>query len=156
MSLLWTLAACSGESDPTVDATGPRTWDGDFLVDSVVIDCDGASEWVYDVRTEGWGDEVTVEVIGSVYGAIILNEHHALAEIDHGEDWAQFQVVLDQARYGETYESSRVTEVDCAAKTLVTYAFATWRYGGEMDECIAYGVDPEGLVPDCESWGTGH
>ena len=153
MSLLWALAGCNGEAG--TPSTGPRTWDGDFLVDTVRIDCDGVSEWTYDVTTLGWGEEVTVDVRGTAYGALVFDEHHTLEEVDHDEDTARFAVVLDQARYGETYEDGEVTELACGSKTFVTYGIAAWAYDGTMS-CIAYGIDPEGLFPDCESWGEGH
>jgi hypothetical protein len=155
MSALLALAACTSPTGPS-SATLPRAWDGDFLVDSVLVDCDGVGEWVYSVRTQGWGDEITVDVVGTAYGVVTFREHHALAEVDHGEDWAEFEVVLEQAGAGERYESGRATALDCASKTFVTYGFAAWRYDGELQECIAYGVDPEGLFPDCASWGAGH
>lgn len=153
MSLLWALAGCNGEGGTS--PTGPRTWEGEFLVDSVVIDCDGVSEWTYDVATLGWGEEVTVDVRGTAYGTVVFDEHHALAEVDHGPDWARFTVVLDQASYGETYEDGEITELACESKTFVTYGIAAWSYDGAMT-CIAYGVDPDGLFPDCENWGEGH
>jgi hypothetical protein len=156
MSYLFALMGCNDASGTPAEGSTTRTWEGDFLIDEVLIDCDGVSEWVYEVETQGRGDEITVDVIGSAYGVVVFQEHHALAEVDHGDDWARFQVVLDQAGYGETYERSRSTALDCASKTFVTYGFAAWRYDGELQECIAYGVDPEGLFPDCASWGAGH
>lgn len=154
---LWAIvplaSACSGgASDPV---TEQRTWDGDFLVDQVVLDCNGVNEWTYDVWTLGWGDEVTVEVVADGFG-YRWREQHALSEVDYGEDWAHFQVTLDQAYYEEDYASSESTLIACEAKTFVTWAIATWRYDGELQECIAYGVDPEGVFPTCANWGQGH
>ena len=154
MSALLASGGCDGPITSSPSAS-QRTWDGAFLVDAVTIDCD-ASGWVYDVRTRGWGDEITVDVRGAVHGAIVFDEHHALGELEHGDDWARFGVTLTRAGYGEAYESGRSTALDCAAKAFVTYGIAAWRYDGELQECVAYGVDPEGLFPGCASWGAGH
>lgn len=146
---MWLACSGGGESE-----SAERTWDGDFLIDEVVIDCD-AFHWTYSVRTQGWGDEITVDVVDR--GAVVWSEHHELPEIDYGDGWAQFELELDQISDAEDYQDSVSTWFPCESKTLVTYGFAAWRYDGEMQECVAWGMDPEGIFPDCASWGdNGH
>ena len=150
MWLLWSLA-CAPQGG---SGTEPREWDGDFLVEDVIIDCDDGFSWTYDVTTQGWGQVVTVDVVARDPFLGVWEEHHELPEIDYGEDWAHHFLELDQATDTADYADSRATVIDCQAKTLVTYAFTTIRYDGEAQECIAWGVDPEGEFPDCASWGT--
>lgn len=134
-----------------------RTWDGPFLIDEVVIDCDGSRSWTYDVRTSGWGDAVTVDTIARQSGALVWNEHHRLPEIEHGEDWAHHRIVLDQVTDEGLVVEGESTWFACEGKTLLTYGIAAWRTDGAMEECVAWGIDPEGEFPDCTSWGTnGH
>jgi hypothetical protein len=146
------FAACVIEQGqvPVDDAV----WNGDLLVDEVVITCDGGREWTYEVRTIGFGGDVTFDVVGRAYGAVVWREHGDLPEVDVGEDWALYRLTLDQV--DSVPEEGVSTEIPCEAKTLVTYGFATWGQRG-MDECIAWGVDPVGEFPDCASWGdNGH
>ena len=152
---MWALlAACTGE--PVGDGSTPaRTWDGDFLIGTVLIDCDGVSEWTYEVETIGWGDEVTVDVVGRGPG-YVWTEHHPLVEVDWGEGWALFRAVLDQGTAESDYAPGEATILACEAKSYVTYGIAAWRYDGELQECVAYGVDPVGEFPDCANWGQGH
>ena len=152
MWLLWSLAACAPQGGS--GATGPRVWDGDFLVDDIVIDCDGTYEWSYDVVTIGWGQVVTVDIVARdpFYG--VWQEHHELPEVDYGEDWAQHYLELDQQSDPDLYADSRSTIIACDAKTYVTYAFTAVPHEGEATECVAWGIDPEGEFPDCVSWGT--
>lgn len=148
------MVACNGREDPV--SSEPRTWEGDFLIDQIIIDCD-ASGWTYQVRTLGWGELVTVDVVARELGAVIWSEHHELPEVDYGEDWALHQLELDQIYEEADYTSSETTWLSCQAKTLVTYGFAAWRQDGEMQECVAWGMDPEGVFPDCGNWGdNGH
>jgi hypothetical protein len=151
---LGVLAGCGGGGAPEGDP--PRTWEGDFLLDEIVIDCD-TSGWTYDVRTQGWGELITVDVVAREFGALIWSEHHELPEVEYGEDWARHRLELDQVYEEADYVSSETTWLACEAKTFVTYGFAAWRQDDEMQECAAWGVDPEGEFPDCVNWGeTGH
>jgi hypothetical protein len=132
----------------------PPEWDGDLLVDEVLIVCDGVREWTYEVRTIGFGGDVTFDVVGRAYGAVVWREHGMLPEVETGEDYAIYRLTLDQVDAG--HETGVSTEIPCDAKTLVTYGFATWGDEG-MDECIAWGIDPVGEFPDCANWGdNGH
>lgn len=149
------LAAACSDGEPTTTGTIPRTWDGDFLVDRVILDCDGVDEWTYDVWTLGWGELVTVDVVARDAGLRWV-EHHGLEEVGFGEDWAHFRVTLDQATSEEEYAPSEATWIACEAKSYVTWAIGAWAYGGDLSECIAYGVDPVGTFPDCANWGQGH
>lgn len=154
---LWVvLAGSAGCGGSTTTGSPPvRTWEGDFLVDQVILDCNGVNAWTYDVWTLGWGDEVTVEVEADGIG-YRWRERHPLAEVEYGDDWAHFQVELEQAFYEEDQVDGVSTLIACDAKTFVTWAVATWTYDGEMGECIAYGVDPSGVFPTCADWGQGH
>jgi hypothetical protein len=150
------MGACAGENG-VGGQEEPRTWDGDFLLDQMIIDCNGVDEWTYDVWTQGWGDLVTVEVIARDPFLGSWLEYHQLPEVDYGEDWAHHQLVLDQAESEGEYADSTSTYIACEAKTFVTYVFATWRYDGEMQECVAWGLDPAGEAPQCANWGeNGH
>ncbi len=142
------VTGCSTE----VAEVGPRTWEGDFLIDEAVIDCDDRS-WRYDVRTQGWGEEITVQIVVRKLDRLVWSEAHVIEEVDHGEDWARFAVELDVAETEEAFAASASTRIACEAKTLVTYGFAAWHYGGELSECIGWGIDPEREFPDCASWG---
>jgi hypothetical protein len=134
--------------------TPPPPWDGDFLVDHVEIRCDGAQDWTYEVTTIGYGGDVTVDVVGRAYGVLVWKEHGELPQVEVGSDWALHRLTLAQVTTGA--EEGESTAIPCDAKTLVTYGFATWR-GSTMEECIAWGVDPEGEFPDCANWGAnGH
>jgi hypothetical protein len=150
----WWIAVLAG-CDATTSGTTPRPpWEGDFLVDHVEIRCDGAHEWTYEVWTIGYGGDVTVDVVGRAYGTVIWREHGELVEVETYEDSALFRLDLAQVTTGA--EEGESTAIPCDAKTLVTYGFATWR-GAEMEECIAWGVDPAGEFPDCANWGeNGH
>jgi hypothetical protein len=147
------LAGCGPDEVPT----GPRTWDGEFLIDSILIECDEVG-WTYDVYTLGWGDVVSVDLVGREYGVIVVREKlHHLPEVEYGDGWARHRLELDQAGPYEAYEPSVSTAVPCEAKTFVTYGFGAWRYDGELEECVAWGMDPEGEFPDCANWGeNGH
>lgn len=156
----WRLAlgflaiACT---DPQVAEPTERTWDGAFLIDAITIACDGVQAWTYDVRTLGWGDAVTVDIVARSPGYPAYVEHHSLPEVEHGEDWARHYVELDQGFGEQDYAPSETTAIACQAKTLVTYGFAAWRYDGDMEECVAWGIDPVGEFPECTSWGeNGH
>ncbi|MEQ1569187.1 MAG: hypothetical protein ABMA64_26360 [Myxococcota bacterium] len=149
---VWLWGACAGETP----VTGPRTWDGEFLIDSILIECDTLG-WRYDVRTLGWGEAITLDFVGREFGTIAIREHHELPEVEFGEDWARFALELDQAGYGDPYEPEASTGLACEAKTFVTYGFGAWRYDGELEECAAWGLDPVGEFPQCVNWGeNGH
>lgn len=153
----WVVVVTAGCAEGTVGTTPQRVWDGEFLIDEVIIDCDGSREWTYDVWTLGWGEEVTVDVVARQYGALLWNEHHSLPEIEYGEDWAHHQVVLDQVTDEEEVVSGASTWFACDGKTYLTYGIASWRFDGEMEECVAWGLDPVGEFPDCANWGeNGH
>lgn len=150
---MW-AAACTNET--AVDSGAPRTWEGDFLIEEIIIDCD-ASGWTYSVRTLGWGDEITVDVVARAFGLLVWSENHTLSEVDYGDDWALYEVELDYTYTEADYASSSSTLFSCEEKTAVTYGFAAWRYDDEMQECVAWGVDPVGEFPSCTSWGdNGH
>ncbi|MEQ1503512.1 MAG: hypothetical protein ABMB14_14845 [Myxococcota bacterium] len=142
---------CAGPI-PETDG-GARSWDGPFLIDQIVIDCDGSRSWTYDAWSQGWGDVITVDVVARSLG-YVWTEHHVLSEVDYDETSAHFQVELDQAFSEAEYVDSESTLIACDAKTLVTYGFAAWRYDGALEECVAWGLDPAGEFPDCTSWGT--
>jgi hypothetical protein len=144
------LVGCSGAPEPASEA---RTWDGAFLLDQIVIECDTQS-WTYDVTTAGWGSLVTVDVVARSPGVRPWVEHHELPEVDYGEGWARHTLELDQATSEAEYEPSGATWIGCEAKTFVTYGFAAWRFDGELEECVAWGLDPAGEFPDCAAWGT--
>jgi hypothetical protein len=143
------VGGCRGAPEPGSEA---RTWDGPFLLDQVVIECDARS-WTYDVTTIGWGSLVTVDVVAGTNSGTAWIEHHELPEVEHGEGWARHLLELDQATSEAEYEPSGATWIACEAKTLVTYGFGAWRLDGDLEECVAWGVDP-GVFPDCAAWGT--
>lgn len=148
---LLALAACTAEPSGTAP---PPPWEGDILLDHVEIWCDGAQDWTYEVTTIGYGGQVTVDVVGRAYGVMVWREHGEIPEVEVGTDWALHRLTLAQVTTGA--EEGESTAIPCDAKTLVTYGFATWR-GTEMEECVAWGVDPVGEFPDCASWGeNGH
>ncbi len=145
------LASCAPDA-PDTEPLPP--WDGDFLVDHVEIRCDGSQEWTYEVTTIGYGGDVTVDVVGRVYDVLVWREHGELLLVENDVDSALYRLTLSQVTTGA--DEGESTAIPCDAKTLVTYGFATWR-GADMEECIAWGVDPEGEFPDCTSWGeNGH
>lgn len=152
LALALLMIGCAA-GEPGLDEPPPadRTWEGDFLLDEVVIDCD-AGGWTYDVRTRGWGEEVVVQVVVREYGVLLWQEVHPLPEVDHGDDWARFSLELGQARY-ESHMDGRTTAVPCELKTFVTYGFSAWTYEGELSECMAWGLEPAELFPDCANWG---
>ena len=87
----------------------------------------------------------------------VIREHHSLPEVDYGEDWSLHRVELNYATYGQEYLPGETTGLACDAKTFVTYGFATWRYDGDMQECVAWVLDPEAEFHDCANWGeNGH
>lgn len=150
----WVALAAAGCGDPDT-ATGPRTWDGDFLIDQITIDCTDFT-WTYEVFTQGWGDVVTVDVVARELGALLWREHHELPEVDHGEDWAQHRLELDVAFTEEDQVDSVSTLFACEGKLFLTYGFGAWRYDGDLQECVAWGADPAGEFPDCANWGAAH
>ena len=137
---------------PSTGALPP--WEGAFLIDHVEIWCDGTQEWTYEVTTIGYGGDVTFDVVGRAYDVLVWREHGELQEVETTEDSALYRLALTQVTTGA--EEGESTAIPCDAKTLVTYGFATWR-GADMEECIAWGVDPEGEFPTCTNWGeNGH
>jgi hypothetical protein len=141
-------AAAPSETEPV------PPWEGAFLVDRVLIDCDGVQEWTYEVTTIGYGGEVTFDVVGRAYGAVIWREHGELPEVETFPESALYR--LELAQVTTAAEQGESTAIPCDAKTLVTYGIATWR-GADLEDCIAWGIDPEGEFPDCVNWGAnGH
>ena len=153
MWLVWSLAACAPRGGAGTSSE-PREWDGDFIVEDVVIDCDGTWAWTYDITTSGWGQLVTVDVVARDPFVGVWQEHHEVPEVDYGEGWAHHLLEVDQATDPAEQADSRSTLIACDAKTLVTWAFRAVRYDGGIQECIAWGIDPAGEFPDCVSWGT--
>lgn len=150
----WLLIASGCASTSAVTAEDP-VWEGPILIEEVVIVCEGTQDWTYDVQTEGWGD-VTVDVVARQYGALLWTEHHEIPEVERGEDWAHHSLVLAQATSETEQVSGQSTFFACEGKTFLTYGFATWKEG-ELEECIAWGIDPVGEFPDCANWGEdGH
>jgi hypothetical protein len=148
------VAGCTSEAPVGPDE--PRTWDGDFLVDRVLVTCDEVS-WTYDVWTLGWGEEVTVDFVGrNPDHSVAIREHHSLPEVDYDDTTSHHQLELDQAYAYDEYVSGETTRLACPDKTFVTYGFAAWSYAGDMT-CVAWGIDPAGDFPQCEDWGEdGH
>ncbi len=156
--VLWWVGATAGCAATSVgdEPAGPRAWDGAFLIDSAVIDCDGFDTWTYDVWMQGWGDLVTVEVAPDPFSGLPV-EYHQLPEVDFGDGWALHSIELDQGTSATAYAESEATAVPCEAKTFVTYVLAAWRYDGDLEECVAWGLDPAGIAPQCSHWGeVGH
>jgi len=150
----WWIAALAGCATDDSGTEAPPPWEGAFLIDTVEIRCDGSQDWTYEVTTIGYGGDVTVDVVGRAYGVLVWKEHGELDEVETYEDSALYRLTLTQVTTGA--EEGESTAIPCDAKTLVTYGFATWR-GAEMEECIAWGVDPEGEFPSCANWGeNGH
>lgn len=150
---LFALAGgCAGDAGT---ATGPRTWDGDFLIDQITIDCTDFT-WTYEVITQGWGDTITVDVVAREFGALVWRETHALPEVEYGEGWARHRVELDLAFTDADQQDDVSTLFACDAKLYLTYGFAAWRLDGDLQECVAWGVDPTGEFPDCANWGEAH
>lgn len=146
-----------GCTDATVAEAPVETRDGPFLVDSVVIDCDGSRSWTYEVGMQGRGDAVTVDVVAREAGALVWHEHHEVPEIAFDVDRALHRLELAQVTEPDEVIEGASTWFACEAKTSLTYGIAAWRFDGEMEECVAWGLDPEGEFPGCTSWGaTGH
>lgn len=148
-ALLLLITACTTTQVAIRDA---REWNGEFLIDRAIIDCD-EFDWRYDVWTQGWGEEVTVDIVVRQGGVVLWSEHHSLPEIEHGDDWAHHAVDLEVVLSDDEQQTGQSTRINCAAKTLVTYGIGAWRYDGSMEECIGWGIDPEGEFPDCANWG---
>ena len=66
----------------------------------MLIVCDGVREWTYEVRTIGFGGDVTFDVVGRAYGAVLWREHGELPEVETGEDYAVYRLTLDQVDAG--------------------------------------------------------
>lgn len=148
--LLIVMGAACTETRVEVDVA--REWEGDFLVDRAIIDCD-ERDWHYDVWTQGWGEEITVDIVVRDNGLLLWTEHHSLPEVDHGPDWAHHSLTLDVVFEDAEQVDGETTRINCEAKTLVTYGFGAWRLDGALEECIGWGIDPEGEFPDCANWG---
>jgi len=148
---LSTMASdCEGTKETgDIDTAEVTFYDGETIIQEVVVNCDATTGWTYYAKTDGWTSDAEL-TLQQVAVTTPWDELHHLDSIDYDPDgyWDEVEKVLPiVTAYGDQIDDTN-TLFQCAEYTYPDWSTSTlsfmlkvWDAEDNFDDCAVWGRD---------------